>query len=151
MAENHGNPRLKIGQLARRVNVNVRTLRYYEALGLLPAPQRTETGYRLYSEADERRLRFVLQAKRIGLSLEEIGRILELGRDGSACSYVREIVSRHIADIDARIAELHAMRAELSAADAAWQERVVAPRGEVCGLIESWVASAVKGDEAMTT
>ena len=151
MAENQSKPKLKIGQLARRVNLNVRTLRYYETLGLLPAPQRTETGYRLYSEADERRLRFVLQAKRVGLSLKEIGRILELGRHGSPCGYVREIVSRHIAEISARIANLQALRAELSAAAAAWKEGVEVPRGEVCGLIETWVASAGKGDEAMTT
>ena len=142
MAENQSKPKLKIGQLARRVNVNVRTLRYYETLGLLPAPQRTETGYRLYSEADERRLRFVLQAKRIGLSLEEIRRVLDLGRHGSPCGYVREVVSRHIAEINARIAKLQALRAELSVAAAAWQEGVEAPRGEVCGLIETWVASA---------
>ncbi len=128
MAENQSKPKLKIGQLARRVNVNVRTLRYYETLGLLPAPQRTETGYRLYSEADERRLRFVLQAKRVGLSLEEIGRILELGRHGSPCGYVREVVSRHIAEMNARIAKLQALRAELSAAAAAWQEGVEVPR-----------------------
>src|SRR5713101_5907656 len=144
MAENQSKPKLKIGHLARRVNVNVRTLRYYETLGLLPAPQRTETGYRLYSEADERQLRFVLQAKRIGLSLEEIGRIVELGRHGSPCGYVREVLSRHIADIEARIAQLQAMRAKLLAA-AAWQDGVEAPRGEVCGLIETWVASAAKG------
>ena len=150
MTENQSKPMLKIGQLARRVNLNVCTLRYYEALGLLPAPQRSESGYRLYSEADERRLHFVLQAKRVGLSLEEIGRILEMGRRGSACGYVRETVSRHIADLDARIAELQAMRAELSAASAAWQEGVEVPHGEVCGLIENWVASVVKGDEAMS-
>jgi DNA-binding transcriptional MerR regulator len=149
MTEDQSKPTLKIGQLARRVDLNVRTLRYYEALGLLPAPQRTESGYRLYSGADERRLRFVLQAKRVGLSLEEIGRILELGRHGSACGYVRETVSRHIEDLDARIAELQAMRAELSAASAAWEEGVEGPPGEVCGLIENWVASMVKGDEAM--
>jgi DNA-binding transcriptional MerR regulator len=150
VAQNQSKPTLKIGQLARRVNLNVRTLRYYEALGLLPAPQRSESGSRLYTEADERRLRIVLQAKRLGLSLEEIGRILELRRRGSACEYVRETVSRRIADLDAMIAELQAARAELSAASAAWQEGAEALPGAVCALIENWVAFGVKGDGAMT-
>src|SRR5713101_4783234 len=104
MGENGNSPTLKIGQLAGRLGLNVRTLRYYESIGLLPAPSRTESGYWLYREADEDRLRFVLQAKRVGLSLEEIGRILELSRHGSACDFVRETVSRHIAEIDEQIA-----------------------------------------------
>src|SRR5205823_3054758 len=107
-------PTLKIGGLARRLGLNVRTLRYYESIGLLAPPTRSEGGYRLYSAADEDRLRFVLQAKRVGLSLEEIGRILELGRHGSACDYVRETVARHIAKIDAQVADLQRLRAALS-------------------------------------
>src|SRR3989442_1666569 len=115
------NGTLRIGQLARRLGLNVRTLRFYEGIGLLSPPTRTDSGYRLYSAADERQLRFVLQAKRVGLSLEVIRRILELGRQKSACGYVRETISRHIGEIDARIAELQTARAELSLAVAAWQ------------------------------
>ena len=105
MGENRNGPLLKIGELAQRLGLNVRTIRYYEAIGLLPAPARTEGGYRLYSPADERRLRFVLQAKRVGFSLEEIQRILRLGEHGSACDYVRETLVRHIAEIEAKIAD----------------------------------------------
>src|SRR5438128_2132952 len=80
MGEDRDPRLLKIGDLAKRFGLNVRTLRYYEAIGLLPAPARTESGYRLYSEEDARRLGFVLQAKRVGFSLEEIRRIVQLGR-----------------------------------------------------------------------
>ena len=71
MEEGQRSPAFKIGELAKRFGVNVRTLRYYEEIGLLPAA-RLESGYRTYSEADAQRLRFVLKAKRAGFSLEEI-------------------------------------------------------------------------------
>lgn len=54
---------LKIGELAKRLGLNVRTIRYYESISLLAKPARTEGGYRLYSEADAEKLRFILQAK----------------------------------------------------------------------------------------
>src|SRR5437660_5756524 len=122
MGEEWTLPTLKIGELAKRFGLNVRTVRYYEAIGLLPAPARTEGGYRLYSEEDADRLRFVLQAKRVGFSLEEIQRIIRLGEHGSACEYVRETLARHAAEIDAQIAGLQRLRAELVAAASAWQE-----------------------------
>src|ERR671930_450128 len=112
----------KIGELAKRFGVNVRTLRYYEEIGLLPAA-RLESGYRVYSEEDAQRLRFVLKAKRAGFRLEEIRAILRLGRDGKACDYVRDTVARHIRTLDAHIAELTALRAELLAVQARWQEQ----------------------------
>src|SRR5947209_12107305 len=59
----------RIGELARRLGLNVRTLRYYESIGLLSRPARSGAGYRLYTSADEERLSFVLQAKRVGFSL----------------------------------------------------------------------------------
>src|SRR5712692_3480082 len=129
-------PTLKIGQLARRLGLNVRTLRYYESIGLLPPPTRTEAGYRLYLEEDERRLRFVLQAKQVGLSLEEIGQILQLRRHGSACDYVRETIARHVGSIDAQIAELQRLLLTLTELATARPEAGEQPEGQVCGLIE---------------
>lgn len=135
MGENAGEPTLKIGAMARRFGLNVRTLRYYEELGLLPAAGRTESGYRVYSEADAERLRFVLQAKQVGFTLEEIRRIVELGQRGSACGYVRETLREHIAAIDAQLAALWRQRQELGATAIAWQQRDAVP-GQLCGLIE---------------
>ena len=63
---------MRIGQLANEVGLNPKTLRYYEQIGLLPAPQRSPSGYRLYTAADRERLDFIAKAKAIGLTLEEI-------------------------------------------------------------------------------
>lgn len=133
---------MKIGQLAKRLGLNVRTLRYYESIGLLPSPTRTEGGFRLYTEEDEQNLRFVLQAKSAGFSLEEIREIIRLSRDGSACSYVREHLAQHIAAVDAQIAELTRLRADLAQVVGAWEEIPSVPAGRICGLIEHGLSTA---------
>jgi DNA-binding transcriptional MerR regulator len=138
MGEQHDRPMLKIGQLARRWGLNPRTLRYYESIGLLPPPPRTEGCYRLYSEEDERRLQFVLQAKHLGFSLDEIRRILELGHREAPCAYVRETLGRHLAALDERINALERLRAELAAMATAWQEQGDVAVGRICALIEQW-------------
>ena len=137
---------LKIGELARRLGLNVQTLRYYEGLGILEPASRTECGYRLYSEADERLLRFVLQAKRIGFSLDEIGEMVRQRREsGPPCDYVRDTLHRHLEALDAKIAELQQLRAELVAAEAAWQGSDAGADGIVCGLIEGWTTPPGEG------
>src|SRR6266496_6283546 len=110
----HGS--LKIGQMAQRWGLNPRTLRYYESVGLLSPPARTEGSYRLYSEEDEQRLQFVLRAKGMWFSLEGIRNIIQLGRCGSPCEYVREMLARHLAALDNRIHTLERLRTELAAA-----------------------------------
>lgn len=145
----------KIGELAKRLGLNVRTLRYYESIGLLRNPTRTEGGYRLYTSYDEERLRFVLQAKRVGFSLEEIQEIIRLGRHGKACDYVRDTLSRHIARVEVQIAELTTVRAELSLLKAEWEEpgKECSSVGRLCSLIEEWspVSSEQKEIETMAT
>lgn len=138
MTNNQERPTLKIGELARRLGLNVRTLRYYERIGILTPPPRTDSGYRLYSQADERLLRFVLQAKRIGFSLEEIREMVERSRAGSPCDYVRLTLHQHLEALDARIAELKQFRSDLTAAEVAWRQPGARLSGEVCGLIEGW-------------
>jgi len=133
MGETTGDRRLKIGELASRLGLNVRTLRYYESIGLLPEPDRTQGGYRLYTEDDEQLLRFVLQAKSAGFSLDEIQRIVRLGQHGRACDYVRMTVERHIQQIDAQIDRLRELRADLSALQTSESEDGA---GRICGLIE---------------
>jgi len=134
-------PTLKIGELAKRFGLNTKTLRYYEEIGLLPTARAEGSGYRLYSEADAERLAFVLKAKRVGFSLDEIREVLRLGRHGRACPYVRETLWRHIAEVDRQLAELQSVRAELLAAHAAWEAPGVPEGASVCGLIEGHVSS----------
>ncbi|MEO6075342.1 MAG: MerR family transcriptional regulator, partial [Dokdonella sp.] len=69
---------MKIGELARRCDVNIDTIRYYERQGLLPAPKRLASGYRRYEAPDVDRLRFVRRAKGLGFALDEIKDLLAL-------------------------------------------------------------------------
>jgi DNA-binding transcriptional MerR regulator len=110
---------MRIGELARRAHVNPKTVRYYEGIGLLPVPERTSAGYRVYIVADEELLVFIKAAQRLGLRLDEIGEILAFRERGELpCGYVRQVLRREVADIEQRVAELDYLRAELTALDA---------------------------------
>jgi len=74
--------RRRIGELAAELGLNPKTIRYYEDIGLMPEPPRTAAGYRLYGEVDRERLEFILKARAIGLTLEEIHQILALRSQG---------------------------------------------------------------------
>ena len=105
---------MKIGQLARRLDLNTQTIRYYERIGLLPEPGRTASGYRVYGEEDERRLRFVKNARSVGLSLGEVKEILALHERGEApCGYVTEAIARRAGEVERQIAELTEFKDEL--------------------------------------
>jgi DNA-binding transcriptional MerR regulator len=127
---------MRIGELAGRLGLNPRTIRFYERIGLLPEPDRTPSGYRRYDHADVERLQFIRAAQRLGLTLDEIGEILAL-RDGGQqpCGYVREVLRREVAAIDHRIRELRALRTELAALDARADE-LPEPPGAICRLID---------------
>jgi DNA-binding transcriptional MerR regulator len=105
---------LYIGDLAKRSGVSTKTIRYYEDLGLLSEPERTESGYRLYSQQDIERLRFIQGAKALGLSLNEIKEIVEIWTSGSTpCRHVSLLLDEKLANLDRRIAEMTAFRDEL--------------------------------------
>ena len=103
------------GDLAIATGCNIETIRYYEKAGLLPDPPRTGAGYRIYSAAHARRLRFILRARELGFPMEDIRGLLGLG-DGTAptCAEVKERTERHLADIRAKIADLQRMEAVLA-------------------------------------
>lgn len=105
---------LTVGNLAKRAEVNVETIRYYERLGLLPSPPRTEAGYRLFSEDAVLRLQFIQRAQDLGFSLKEIRNLLDLRlRPGACCADVREQAETKIAEIDRKLRSLRAMRSAL--------------------------------------
>ncbi|WP_062300144.1 heavy metal-responsive transcriptional regulator [Demequina maris] len=107
---------MKIGELASRGGVTAKTVRYYESIGLLPAPDRRSNGYREYDEDALERLRFVRDAQASGLTLAETGGILHMKERGeSTCAHSRATLERHLHDIDAQIASLLAAKAELTA------------------------------------
>jgi DNA-binding transcriptional MerR regulator len=131
-----GDRLLRIGQLAAELGLNPRTIRYYEGIGLLPAPQRSDAGYRLYTDADIERLRFVGKAKMIGLTLDEIRQIFKLRSDGERpCGCVLGLIDQKVAALDAQMRALASLRQELVAL------REQATQHEdadaiVCGIIE---------------
>jgi DNA-binding transcriptional MerR regulator len=105
---------VRIGQLATRTGIPVRTIRFYEQSGLLPPPPRTSAGYRDYDDSAVNRLRFVRAAQSLDLSLAEIAEVLRI-RDyhGPPCSYVTDLLTGHLDRLERRTAELTALRDEL--------------------------------------
>ena len=95
------------GDLAKRTGVNAETIRYFERIGILAAPQRTEGGHRVYNQNHVRALSFIRRARALGFSPDEVRAIVELGGPGKAtCGEVREIASHHLERVRAKIADL---------------------------------------------
>ena len=98
---------LSRGEIARRTGVNLETIRYFERIGILPAPPRTEGGHRVYDETHVRTLGFVRRARNLGFSPEEVRTIIELGGPENApCAEVREIAAHHLQQVRSKIADL---------------------------------------------
>lgn len=128
---------MRIGELAARVGVNPKTVRYYESIGVLPEPTRTASGYRDYDESFVNRLTFIRTAQRLGITLDEVKEILTFGQRGEApCGYVRQVLDTQLSSIDRRIAELRAMRARLAELVAEADSLPPASPGVTCRLIE---------------
>lgn len=132
---------LTVGRIAAQAGLTPKAVRLYEAGGLIDPPERTAAGYRTYTEETVPVLGFIRQAQTLGLSLKEIKDILDLQRSGEQpCGFVTDLLDRHLADIDRRIADLEALRSTLRHARA--QADQAADRGEdavVCRIIESAV------------
>jgi len=108
---------LTIGELAKELHLNPKTIRYYEEVGLLPKPQRSESGYRLYSRYEAERLQLVKRAKLLGLSLAEIKEIVAYAIDGQCNALERQLlalVEAKLGEIDQKIQDLTAFREDLT-------------------------------------
>lgn len=105
---------MRIGEIAAAADVSVKTIRYYESIGLLEEPPRTSSGYRDYGPDAADRLRFVRDAQSTGLSLAEIASVLELKHAGQgSCRHTADLLQRHLAEIDEQIVRLQGARQEL--------------------------------------
>jgi len=105
---------LTIGQLAKRADVGVETVRFYERRGLLTEPSRRSSGYRQYDEEVVDRLRFIRRAKELGFTLREIKELLSLRLDPSTtCADVKNRAEEKIEDIEAKIRTLQRMKKAL--------------------------------------
>lgn len=105
---------MNVGEAARQSGLPVKTLRYYDEIGLVRPSARTEAGYRDYSANDVSMLRFVQRSRSLGFSVEECAALLDLYRDRNRASAdVREMARQRVSDIERKIAELEEMRATL--------------------------------------
>jgi DNA-binding transcriptional MerR regulator len=105
---------MRIGELAKKLDLNTQTIRYYERVGILPEPERTESGYRLYGEEDERRLEFIKNARNVGLTLGEVKEVLAFHERGEPpCAYVIETLARRAEEVERQISELRQFKSEL--------------------------------------
>jgi Cu(I)-responsive transcriptional regulator len=106
---------LSIGELAKRTLTKVETIRYYERIGLLPEPARTEGNYRSYNDVQLGRLSFIRRARNLGFSLDQVRELLDLADQRErSCEAVDMIVGQHLVEIERKIADLTALRDELS-------------------------------------
>jgi MerR family transcriptional regulator, copper efflux regulator len=127
---------LKIGEVAKESGIGIEALRFYEKSGLLDAPSRTDSGYRIYDREVLTRLDFIKRAQLLGFSLDEIKRIITHKRAGqSPCAEVREVVRQRLQELDQRMREMRRYRKELVSALEEWDE-MGDVAGHVCGLIE---------------
>lgn len=105
---------MRTGEVADRANVNIQTLRYYERRGLLPEPERRESGYRDYPADAVSVVRFIKRAQGLGFTLADVEELLHLADGGpDSCDGARELAAAKVADLEQRIAELQAMRNSL--------------------------------------
>jgi len=128
-----------VSAAATAAGVSPKAVRLWESKGLLPPAARSDAGYRRFSDDDIGVLRFIRQAKTLGLTLAEIKDILELQRGGAApCGRVTALLDQRIADIDRTLAELRQLRRSLTAARRSARDSQ--RRGEdavVCSIIET--------------
>jgi len=107
---------MKIGQLAEQAGVTTKTIRYYESIGLLREPERSDSGYRVYGPSALERLGFIRDAQQSGLSLAEIASVLELkGQGTTSCEHTRALLERHLEDLETQIERLRHTHHVLSA------------------------------------
>ncbi|MBK9135959.1 MAG: Cu(I)-responsive transcriptional regulator [Betaproteobacteria bacterium] len=106
---------MNIGQAAAATGVSAKMIRHYEGMGLLPPAARTDAGYRQYSARDVNMLRFIRHSRDLGFSLEQIRELLDLWQNRRRSSrQVKALAEAHMAELDAKLAELQSMRATLA-------------------------------------
>ncbi|NUO72284.1 MAG: Cu(I)-responsive transcriptional regulator [Frateuria sp.] len=105
---------MNIGEAAEKAGVTPKMVRHYESLGLLPQVHRTESGYRVYREAEVHTLRFIKRSRDLGFSMAEIAELVKLWQDRRRPSAtVKKIAERHALELERKIRELQAMRSTL--------------------------------------
>ena len=141
--------KMKIGELARRTGFSTKAIRYYELLKLLPEPDRTESGYRLYGQKDVERLEFIEKAKHLGFSLEDIRDFLILDEQQERpCVHVLALLDQKLKQVDDVLRDLKVFRKELAGLRKESAEQIERlPADVICGIVERGVHA--KGEAAL--
>ncbi|MEH1872137.1 heavy metal-responsive transcriptional regulator [Nostoc sp.] len=133
----HDTKLLLIGQVTALSGVPIRTIRYYESLGLLNSSGRTEGGFRQFSLDVLTRLAFIKRAQNLGLSLEEIGDILNIYDQGKLpCGEVKQKLEDKVNEIDHKIEELLTLRDELTGLLSGWDNFTGKRKDTICPIIQ---------------
>lgn len=126
-----------IGQVTSLSGIAIRTIRYYESLGLIKSSGRTEGGFRQFSVDVLTRLAFIKRAQSLGLSLEEIGDILAVYDQGEPpCGEIKEKLLEKLAQIDGQIAQLLTLRAQIRELLAGWHHKSDQQEDKICPIIQ---------------
>ncbi|WP_017319051.1 heavy metal-responsive transcriptional regulator [Mastigocladopsis repens] len=128
---------LLIGQVTALSGVSIRTIRYYESQGLIHSSGRTEGGFRQFSSDIVTRLSFIKRAQNLGLSLQEIGEILQIYDGGeSACDEIQQKLKDKISKIDRQIEQLLTLQDELRGLLSGWDSVPTKPEDTICPIIQ---------------
>ena len=137
---------MRIGNLAEATGTPVETIRYYEREGLIPAAQRSDNNYRLYTTAHAERLAFIRHCRNLDMALDEIRSLLRL-RDAPPenCGEINDLLDEHIGHVAERIRELRALERDLKSLRA----RCASPQAiDACGILNQLDSAAVQGTTA---
>jgi MerR family mercuric resistance operon transcriptional regulator len=130
---------ISIGDLSMQTKVNIETIRYYEKIGLLAAPWRTEGNHRVYQPGQLARLTFVRRSRELGFSIDEVRSLLSLVDGGhSSCSDVQAVTLEHLEDVRRKITDLQLLEQTLSEAASRCQGGSIPD----CPIIEALYAPA---------
>jgi len=139
--------RIAIGAVSKHTGTNIETVRYYERVGLLPAPARSSGGYRLYGADHLKRLSFIRRARALGFSLAEVRKLLTLAdQRRRSCAEVRIVAAAHLEDVKAKLADLRQMERVLKETVA----RCEAGSGSHCPMIDALYTGAQSGARPAT-
>ncbi len=131
---------MRVNQLAKSLDITSDTVRFYTRIGLLTPTKSLVNGYKEYSNKDMSRMQFILSARNLGFSVDEIRVIFSRTDDGeSACSLVRKMIKQKLAETEKQFAEMVKLRAKLTQAVIEWSHKPdMEPTGDmICHLIES--------------
>lgn len=112
----------QIGDIAHKTKTSVHTLRYYEKLGLIGKPQRSQGGFRMYPDQTSQKVSFIKKAQSFGLSLKDIKKIMVCGERGlePCCEMTADIFSRKISEFEDKIKELQSIKRKLAQHLSGW-------------------------------